>query len=692
VQNFENGYILYGRGVTRTVINGLEIAIGYDGAGVNSTFTNTFERSGGWAVTGSAVNNVHRWEDGYTQDFAGGSDGRGAIMKSNANNNSYWVGGDFWNKFLEAGGAGGILGYATSDRYGSGGALRQDFKGGSIFKTSRGMFALYGGIGGYYFQKAGGEKGSLGLPTSGEQGIGNGVIRQDFENGYILWNGSATGYKSNGSLLFPPSNPNNGGSSSFNETPLFANPTTQNPLKGFRHPLSGNGVITQGPGGSTSHDGRAAYAVDFGIPIGTSVYAMRSGRVVAVRDIYPDTGGGIEKSNLFNYTLIEHDGGYRSAYLHLQQGFNSRVGLKIGDTVNAGQLIGYSGNSGWSTGPHLHVEVHKPSGGYFGQTVPFEISGVSINATSGGSTSETTSAGTTSGATTSGGSTSGTTSAGTTPTNTPPRVQLPNPGFIGTNNAGQDKFAELKKIDPKTTTTNKTTWIFIHGWNSDPSGQNADLANAIEDYSNDDQVFSLDWSSAAKTGLLYFNAATTWINSAATFAVNLLKDWGISPQNINVVGHSYGAYVAYEISKQFGGIGKLVALDPASTTGNEYTANIQVNFSQYTQWSWAFNSSWLGSEDLAKTADESFSVEFPWANDNERHGAVVPLWKNMLKDKNGKVSQYFGLEDFQARNKPWSVDYGSKVEAYIKAKDQDSSWWSADWVADEISYEGSIWA
>jgi murein DD-endopeptidase MepM/ murein hydrolase activator NlpD len=687
VQNFENGYVLYGRGVTRTVINGSEIAIGYDGAGVNTTFTNTFERSGGWAVTGSAANNVHPWANGYTQDFVGGSDGRGSIMKSNANNNSYWVGGDFWNKFLQAGGASGILGYATSDRYSSSIALKQDFQGGSILKTSKGLFALYGGIGGYYFKAAGGEKGALGLPTSGEQGIGNGIIRQDFENGYILWNGSATGYKSNGSLLFAPVNSSNGGGSSFTESPLFANPTTQNPLKGFRHPLFGNGVVTQGPGGATSHDGRAAYAIDFGVPMGTSVYAMRSGKVIAVRDIYPDTDGGVANTDRFNYTLIEHDGGYRSAYLHLQQGFNSRVGLKVGDNVNTGQLIGYSGNSGWSTGPHLHVEVHQPtSGGYFGQTVPFEISSNSVNAISGGTTSGTTSAGTTSG-TTSTGTTSGNTSTGSIP-----KTQLPNPGFIGKNNAGQDKFAELKKIDTKTSTANKPTWIFIHGWNSDPSGANSELANTIEDYSNDDQVFSLDWSSAAKTGLLYFNAATTWISSVATFAVNMLKDWGISPQNVNVVGHSYGAYIAYEISKQFGGIGKLVALDPASTTGNEYTAKTQVNFSQFSQWSWAFSSSWLGSADLAKTADESFSVEFPWANDNDRHGAVVPLWKNMLKEKNGRVSQYFGLEDFQAQNKPWSVDYGTKVEAYIKAKDQDSSWWNADWVADEISYEISMLA
>ncbi|WP_348256059.1 peptidoglycan DD-metalloendopeptidase family protein [Leptolyngbya sp. ST-U4] len=160
------------------------------------------------------------------------------------------------------------------------------------------------------------------------------------------------------------------------KTPLHANPTEANPLRGFLHPLNGSGTITQGNGGLTSHTGRAQYAYDFGVPIGTPVYAMRSGTVVGVVDVHPDTGGGYENRNNFNYVLIEHDGGYRSAYLHLKQGFNSRIGLKVGDTVNAGQLIGYSGNSGWSTGPHLHVEVHKPTaGGYFGQTVPFVIGG-----------------------------------------------------------------------------------------------------------------------------------------------------------------------------------------------------------------------------------------------------------------------------------------------------------------------------
>ncbi|MBD1895741.1 SBBP repeat-containing protein [Coleofasciculus sp. FACHB-129] len=334
----------------------------------------------------------------------------------------------------------------------------QIFQDGSIVSSPSGTFVLYGDIRQQYLNK-GGLGGALGLPTSNPNDPGDGTVKQNFEYGYIFWNGvAATAYiTGTGKPVTPPPNqtktgranealnfrsaPNTsaeifktlpvgtqfkiissvsggsynpgtgdrndwyeieyngqrgyvaayyvgtGGSSSPTNPPsstptpvkkilLQSNPTPQNPLKGFRHPLLGAGTVTQGPGGSTSHNGRAEYAIDFGVPKGTPVYAMRSGKVVGVRDIYPDTGGGQDKANQFNYVLIEHDNGYRSAYLHLQQDFNDRVGLKVGDTVNAGQLIGYSGNSGWSTGPHLHVEVHKPTaGGYFGQTVPFVIGG-----------------------------------------------------------------------------------------------------------------------------------------------------------------------------------------------------------------------------------------------------------------------------------------------------------------------------
>lgn len=162
-------------------------------------------------------------------------------------------------------------------------------------------------------------------------------------------------------------------------TPLPQKPTVDAPLRGFCHPLNGQGWLSQGIRGRT-HRGRMEYAYDLAVSIGTPIYAMRAGKVIALRDKYPDTGGGKENAARFNFIWIEHDDGYRSVYVHLQQGFKSKVNLKAGDHIEAGQLIGYSGNSGWSSGPHLHVEVQKPSRKKsFTNSVPFAISGICNN-------------------------------------------------------------------------------------------------------------------------------------------------------------------------------------------------------------------------------------------------------------------------------------------------------------------------
>lgn len=161
-------------------------------------------------------------------------------------------------------------------------------------------------------------------------------------------------------------------SSLLNEPPLFPNPTTSNPLRGFQDPLKGKGTITQSPGGDYSHTGNSYYAIDLGVPIGTSVYAMRSGKVIAIEDRFFDTGGGYDNRNNVNYVLIQHDNGYYSRYLHLQHSFNSSVGLQVGQTIQAGQLIAKAGNSGWSSGTHLHVQVDRNDW----VSKPFEIEGV----------------------------------------------------------------------------------------------------------------------------------------------------------------------------------------------------------------------------------------------------------------------------------------------------------------------------
>ena len=86
------------------------------------------------------------------------------------------------------------------------------------------------------------------------------------------------------------------------------------------------------------------FGMDFTSPIGTEVYSTGDGRVDKV--IKSKRGFG-------NYVVVDHGYGYKTLYGHLS-GFNVVKGQKI----TRGHVIGYVGNTGDSTGPHLHYEVH----------------------------------------------------------------------------------------------------------------------------------------------------------------------------------------------------------------------------------------------------------------------------------------------------------------------------------------------
>ncbi|MBK9760360.1 MAG: M23 family metallopeptidase [Flavobacteriales bacterium] len=85
--------------------------------------------------------------------------------------------------------------------------------------------------------------------------------------------------------------------------------------------------------------------LDFTSPVGTEIYASGDGRVTFAE--YSTSGYGI-------HIIIDHGFGYETLYGHL-----SRLKVSNGQRVKRGDLIGYSGNTGLSSGPHLHYEVHK---------------------------------------------------------------------------------------------------------------------------------------------------------------------------------------------------------------------------------------------------------------------------------------------------------------------------------------------
>ena len=112
----------------------------------------------------------------------------------------------------------------------------------------------------------------------------------------------------------------------------------------FIHPVPG-AVRTQGIHGYN--------AVDYGAPVGTPVRAAAGGSVILSR------AGGGWNGGYGNYVVVDHPNGTQTLYAHL-----SKNAVWQGQRVVAGQVIGYVGNTGRSTGPHLHFEVR-------GATNPF---------------------------------------------------------------------------------------------------------------------------------------------------------------------------------------------------------------------------------------------------------------------------------------------------------------------------------
>ncbi len=114
--------------------------------------------------------------------------------------------------------------------------------------------------------------------------------------------------------------------------------------------------ITQAFNGKFSHmDKQNQYAVDFSMPEGSEIHASRAGTVMSVDNDFFQ--GGTDKQTYksrANSIRILHNDGSMAIYAHLQV---DRAQVHEGMHVDAGQLIAYSGNTGFSSGPHLHFAV-----------------------------------------------------------------------------------------------------------------------------------------------------------------------------------------------------------------------------------------------------------------------------------------------------------------------------------------------
>lgn len=106
------------------------------------------------------------------------------------------------------------------------------------------------------------------------------------------------------------------------------------------------------------------------MPVGTRICAARDGAVVAFRQD-SDAGGGDPKyKHAHNYVIVRHDDGTFAEYCHLKK---NGVTVLLGQNVKAGEQLGFSGDTGFQSNPHLHFAVFQTVDGQNRKTIPTQF-------------------------------------------------------------------------------------------------------------------------------------------------------------------------------------------------------------------------------------------------------------------------------------------------------------------------------
>ena len=128
--------------------------------------------------------------------------------------------------------------------------------------------------------------------------------------------------------------------------------------------------VAQGYNGTFSHQGKIRYSIDFNLDEDTEVYAARDGIVVETESKFNEGGQEDRFLDRANYITILHSDGTFADYSHLRRG---GVVVQVNQRVRAGQLIGYSGSTGFVSGPHLHFDVKNTIRGGGFETIPVKF-------------------------------------------------------------------------------------------------------------------------------------------------------------------------------------------------------------------------------------------------------------------------------------------------------------------------------
>jgi len=150
-------------------------------------------------------------------------------------------------------------------------------------------------------------------------------------------------------------------------------PPQPDPAYRYAFPFGGSQPrrLVQGVDGALTHNGIHRFAFDFDMPIGTPVLAARDGTVLRVTDGFGEGRFEPRYRDRSNTVFVLHSDGSIADYGHLSAG----IPVAEGARVEAGDLLGLSGNSGYTQGPHLHFSVRTQRPGAEGETVEIRFLG-----------------------------------------------------------------------------------------------------------------------------------------------------------------------------------------------------------------------------------------------------------------------------------------------------------------------------